>query len=118
MGDCALESRNQTTQLVAVGVLIKIIKQGVTSQANSDRARKNIQALQKLISPNEAKKNLDESKQESNRGDFDDGTIMLEEDNGEEIGGLEDSQRELGKKRPGMNLNLGLNDGSSDDLSA
>ena len=43
---------------------------------------------------------------------------MLEEDNGEEIGGLLESQRELGKKRPAMNLNLGLNDGSSDDLSA
>lgn len=43
---------------------------------------------------------------------------MLEEDNGEEIGGLLESQRELGKKRPAMNLNLGLNDGSSDDHSA
>ena len=57
IGDAALQGRNQTAQLVAADMLIRIIKQEVTDDFGQ-RAKQNIRALQLLISPNTT---LDES---------------------------------------------------------
>ena len=53
---CAKEAKNQRTQLVAVNVLIKIIKEP-SNRYSLDQTEKNIYLLQQLISPEKAREN-------------------------------------------------------------